>query len=105
MPEDPRLAPLKAYLGGKAALWPDAPLLAALDAETAAQARRCRVPAEVPADLTEALYRRVARNLAMREVPLGMQAAVGEFGAALAKVGNDAEIHRLEAPHRKRVIG
>lgn len=107
MPEDPdpRLAPLRAYLGNKAALWGDAELLSALDAETAAQQRRCRMPAEIPADLGEARHRRVARNLAMREVPLGMQAAVGEFGAALAKIGNDAEIARLEAPHRKRVIG
>jgi len=77
----------------------------ALEAETAAQARACRVPAPDaywPADLAEALCRRVARNLAMRNLPLAVQ--MSEMGGT--RIGSiDPEVRRLEAPYRKVVLG
>ena len=62
----PTVTELKAYLG--ASSYSDDDLGAALAAEKAAQSRKCRVPADDatwPEDLTEALCRRVARNLAI----------------------------------------
>lgn len=79
----------------------------ALDAEAAAQRARCRIPATYPADLREALLRRVMRNLAMRRiaysgVPLGDAEAEPP---AFALGGNDPEVRRLEAPYRRLVVG
>jgi hypothetical protein len=76
--------------------------------ETAAQAGRCRVLDEsgdylVLPDLDEALLRRVACNLARRVLPLAYAMGEGESVARFPK--HDPEIARLEAPHRKIVIG
>lgn len=76
----------------------------ALDAETQAQARRCRIPADYPADLSEALKRRVARNLAARSVPVASFTSF-EGGATSTRVPmSDPEITRLEAPFRRLVV-
>ncbi|HEY0889656.1 MAG TPA: hypothetical protein VGE38_08610 [Nocardioides sp.] len=94
---------------------PDAAVVEdALRAEMADQRSRCRVPvddaglpryADVPA-LAEALCRRVAHNLAVRALPLGVQATVTDAAALATQVGGtDAEVRRLEAPHRKRKVG
>lgn len=77
-------------------------LQAALDAESAAQRAVCRVAAVYPADLREALLRRVARNLALRRNPLGQPQGDADFNFI---PGRDPEVRRLEAPHRKLVIG
>jgi hypothetical protein len=58
-----------------------------------------------PADLLEALMRRVQRLLEMRSKPLGYQDTATEFGVASTRVGPDPEIRRLEQPYRKLVIG
>lgn len=59
---------------------------------------------EWPDALREALCRRVAHNLSLRKLPLGVQADITETTVATTRVGgNDAEVRRLEAPHRKRV--
>lgn len=76
----------------------------ALDAESAAQRARCRVPAAYPADLREALLRRVARNLAMRMLPLAVLRGDGEAGDVMLP-GKDPEVRRLEGPFRKVPIG
>lgn len=86
----------------------------AIAAETAAQLRVVRLPVEsdplverpYPADLAEALCRRVAHNLALRSLPLGLQASVAD-GAVMTNFvgGTDAEVRRLEAPFRRRVVG
>lgn len=55
-----------------------------------------------PDDLREALIRRVARNLAMGALPLGVQAT--EVGGMVLG-GKDPEVRRLEAPWRKVVMG
>lgn len=99
---------VKAYLEATGGTPSQAELSNALKAERAAQAAICRVPADDavwPADLTEALKRRVARNLAMKNIPLGVQSAMSEAAVSTIRVGSDPEIRRLEAPHRKHTIG
>jgi hypothetical protein len=93
---------------------------AALAAETAAQAKACRIPQSLsdpedpvsdlvdhyPPDLAEALCRRVASNLANRNLPLGVQVSVSEAGGSATRVGGlDREVNRLEAPYRKVLFG
>jgi hypothetical protein len=102
------------YLGADSS-WTEEQVSSAFAAEKAAQAKVCRVPvaSETPetdpdwdADLVEALFRRVAHNLALRALPLGLQATITD-GAALANQvgGTDAEVRRLEKPFRKLVFG
>lgn len=114
MPTAPVLAEVKVYLGSDHS-WTDDEVTAALLAETAAQAKVCKFPPDpdspaeplpYPADLAEALFRRIAHNLALRALPLGVQANISEMAVATTKVGGtDAEVRRLEAPHRKLVLG
>lgn len=114
----PDLTGAKDYLGDVS--WTDDEITSALASETTAQLNRCRVPSHVddtdpdnpvtvydyPDDLTEALYRRVAHNLALRGLPLGVQASVTEAAIAQTRVGGtDAEVSRLEAPWRRLVVG
>lgn len=111
MPVAPTLPAVKAYLGDDHS-WSDDEVSAALAAETVAQARVVSFPAEdpltplpYPADLAEALYRRVARNLAMRAIPLGAQPTITEMGIGTFRPGQDPEVRRLEAPYRRLVVG
>lgn len=91
------LTAVKAYLGTAAGQWSDGELTRTLAVEAAAQASRCRTYTVRPADLDEALLRRVARNLAMRKVPLGV--AISEVEAT--RIGaRDPEITRLEGPYK-----
>lgn len=76
----------------------------ALDAEAAAQRAVCRVGAVYPADLREALLRRVARNLSMRALPLAVLQGDAELGNTVLP-GRDPEVRRLEGPHRKLIVG
>lgn len=92
---------LRTYLGDHS--WSDAAVLGALNAEAAAQRRVCRIGAVYPADLREALLRRVQRNLAMRGQPYAVLENA-EPGAQFIP-GNDPEVRRLERPHRKVVLG
>lgn len=82
-------------------------VVSAYRAEKSHQRSVCRVPAddlEWPDALRESLCRRVAANLAVRKLPLGVQSTVSDAGAAVMRVGGrDAEVRRLEGPHRKRV--
>lgn len=101
----PTAADVATYLGPSSYSSDD--LAAALAAEKAAQATRCRVPADDaawPADLVEALCRRVARNLALRGIPLAVLQGDAEAGS-LVPPGRDPEVRRLEGPWRKLVIG
>lgn len=102
----PDLAALKIYLGQTSQT--DATLSGALATEQAAQARVCRVPkapdAVWPADLAEALLRRVARNLAMRGIPLAMFSGDADLGG-LVPPSRDPEVRRLEGPLRKLKLG
>lgn len=103
----PDLDDVKTYLGASIAATDDE-IEGALVAESAAQAAVCKIPtdpAEYPDDLAEALRRRVARNLAIRGLPLGLQTSMSEAAVATTRVGTDPEIKRLEAPHRRLVVG
>lgn len=80
-------------------------LTAALAAEAAAQRARCNVPAVYPADLREALLRRVARNLAARSVPVASFSAFDGGVTSTRVPGHDPEVRRLEAPYRRMVVG
>lgn len=95
------LTDVKSYLGDVSET--DDEITAALAAEVAAQARRCRL-SPYTADLAEALKRRVARNLAARRVPLATYTAFEGGGGTSTRVPtNDAEILRLERPYRRMV--
>lgn len=99
----PDVAEVKTYLGFKALdTSKDAMVLDALDAEIAAQRAVCRVPVVYPADLAQALKRRVARNLALRGMPVMVLRGDAESGS-LVPPGRDAEVRRLEGPYRKLV--
>lgn len=109
MATPPDLLAVKAYLGDNLGSWDDAAVEEARVAEIAAQSRACRIPVEegpYPADLDEALCRRVAHNLALRPLPLGVQANVSDMAVATTRVGGmDAEVRRLEGPWRKVMFG
>jgi hypothetical protein len=112
VPIAPDIDAVKAYLGESAA-FEDDQITAALDAETVAQVKVCRLPDDAdpdepepyPADLAEALCRRVAHNLALRNLPLGIQANIADGAVSTNRVGGiDAEVARLERPYRKLVV-
>lgn len=73
---------------------------AAYLAEVDAQAAACRVD-PYGSDLAQALVRRVQRALHMKNLPLGVT-----LDENAIRVGSsDPEVRRLEAPHRKVVLG
>ena len=79
----------------------------ALAAEKADQGNRCKVPADTdpwPESLTQALKRRVARNLALRGLPIAVLQGDSESGPMVLP-GSDPEVRRFEAPHRRRKFG
>ncbi|GAB3817460.1 hypothetical protein [Kribbella italica] len=101
----PDISAVKNYLGVTSAS--DEAIESALAAETAAQAVVCRIPAapeDYPDDLAEALCRRVARNLALRKIPLAVLLGDAESGSTILP-GRDPEVRRYEAPHRRLVVG
>lgn len=100
----PTVPEVREYLGSSADQWTEPELAGALAAETAAQARVCRVGAPYPADLSEALMRRVARNLALRSLPLAVLQGDAETGNTMLP-GRDPEVRRFEAPYRKVTVG
>lgn len=107
MQVSPNIAEAKAYLGSDHS-WSDTQVEAALNAEAAAQARVVRIPDGVgyPPDLAEALFRRVAANLALRALPLGLQSSASEMAITTTRVGGgDAEVRRLERPYRRLAVG
>lgn len=101
----PNAADVEVYLGPTS--YTSTQIDAALTAELAAQTRVCRTPpadAAWPDDLAEALKRRVARNLAMRGIPLAMFQGDAD-GGPLIPPGRDPEVRRLEGPHRRLPVG
>ncbi len=99
----PAAADVVAYLGATSYTLDE--IQDALDAEAAAQRHRCRVGAVYPPDLRQALLRRVHRNLALRQLPLAVLQGDAEAGSNTVLPGRDPEVRRLEAPHRKLVVG
>jgi hypothetical protein len=102
----PTIDDVRAYLSSSGLSgWAGDEVEAALAAEKAAQARACVVPEDDeddwPPELSEALRRRVARNLSLRRRPMGLE--ISEMGATRI-TGRDVEIARLESGHRKWVV-
>lgn len=100
----PTPADASKYLGQSAGSWSMADIGGALAAERSAQRARCGERAIYPDDLREALLRRVARNLAMRRVPLATQTGDADQPVAIIP-GRDPEVRRLEGPYRRLVTG
>lgn len=99
----PDVDEVRAYIGPTSA--DDETVQDALDAESDAQLAACRVPAAYPRDLRQALKRRVARNLAMRGLPLAILQGDSESGDTTVLPGNDPEVRRLEKPWRRLRMG
>lgn len=98
----PTVAEVTEYLGATSATAEE--IASAYAAEKADQANRCRVPADTdvwPASLSEALCRRVARNLALRGLPIAVLQGDAEGGNTVLP-GTDPEVRRFEGPHRKK---
>jgi hypothetical protein len=92
--------------GGGDHSWTTDDMAGALDAEQAAQRRVCRVDPSYPADLREALLRRVQRNLALRPNALAMFRGDADAGDAQSPLPRyDPEVSRLERPYRKLPMG
>lgn len=100
----PDLDDVTDYLGSSAGSWEDDTLITVLAAERAAQLAVCRNPAVYPADLREALLRRVAANLHRRTLgPIpGPQ---GDAETSPIVPLQDPEVRRLERPWRRLVMG
>lgn len=105
VPEAPisgaQLQLIRDYLGDSIAGHTTADVGNAANAEREIQRRQCRGDLSNVA-LMEALCRRVARNLGMRNIPLGVQA--NDMGAIRPAL-EDAEVRRLERPFRRGVVG
>lgn len=82
----------------------DVEITGALAAEIQAQRDVCRIPEVFSPALREGLFRRVARNLALRGIPLAVLRGDGEAGDTVLP-GRDPEVKRFEAPYRKRTVG
>jgi hypothetical protein len=95
----PDLDDVKDYLGEDIS-FTDAEITEALAAETSAQWAECNVPAIYPADLRQALLRRVARNLTLNENPMSTPRGDAEIPSSI-RAGRDPLVLRLEGPHRK----
>ena len=98
----PNLAAVLVYL--RATSFSDDEVQDALDAEAQAQRDVCRIPANYPTSLRQALLRRVMRNLAMRTQPLAVMEGDAEGGDTVLP-GRDPEVRRYEQPYRKLVMG
>jgi hypothetical protein len=102
-PETPALDDVRAWIGVPETAVSDEQLQTVIDAEMGAQAQVCRVDPWA-AQLTQAIYRRVGREVAAMALPLGVIGSDAEFGGAnLPRF--DAEIERLERPFRLVILG
>lgn len=102
----PTLEQIRNWLQVSVSALPDEQLAVIRDGEIADQLRVCRVEDDgesdpaIPAPLIEALYRRCARAVAARGVPLGYIQMEDGYGAqTMMRV--DSEVQRLEGPWRK----
>jgi hypothetical protein len=106
----PDLAEIRAWLGVSTAQISDHDLDVIRSAELDNQADECRIPSDLaaggllPAALIATVYRRCARAVAARGIPLGYRAGDDEFGPVRVSSW-DAEITRLEGPRRRFVFG
>ncbi len=109
----PPLEDVRRWLSLPATSLGDEDLTRVLEAEARLQAAACRVPVDDPllpttyvpgAEHTQALFRRVGREVAAKGLPLGVMGADSEYGPSRLSRW-DAEIDRLEGPTRVVVFG
>lgn len=95
----PTLEQVRAWIQVPATVLDDPSLQQVYDAEINAQVAYCLVADEAayPAELAQALYRRVGIAVARKGFPLGVIS--DEFGPVRISQW-DAELERLEGPHR-----
>jgi hypothetical protein len=104
----PDLTAIRAYIGVPEPVLPDDQLQQIVDSELSIQATKCRIPQDptaYPPEAVQGLFRRVARVVAARALPLGMMGAESEFGGAARLPRYDAEIARIEGPITVMVFG
>lgn len=102
----PGIVAVREWTGVTPSSLSDIQLQEVMDGEDINQRNVCRIddPADRGADLVEAFYRRVARAVAARGIPLGSTPGNEEFGPTrLASF--DGEIERLEGPTRIFAVG
>lgn len=103
----PTIADVRTALGVPATVLPDADLERIYDAECASQDARCKTgddpAADTPAPLAQAIIRRCQREVAARNLPLGMVGIDSEYGAQRLPQ-YDAIVDDLERPYRKQVL-
>lgn len=109
----PTVDEVRAWVQVSLASMPDTQLQTVIDAELAVQASTLDLtptepapepePSPYPPEIRQALYRRVARQVAARGLPLGLTDVVGEYGPARIPT-YDAEIARLEATRKLVVV-
>lgn len=86
--------------------WSDFQIASTLEAEVAAQAVVCRVPDPMPADLAEALRRRVAHNFSLQVLATDSSITMVDSAIATWQTGGlDPMVRRLEAPYRRLPVG
>lgn len=102
----PDIVAVRDWIGVSPQSLSDAQLQEVMDGEDANQMEVCRNidSADRPADLVEAFYRRVGRAVAARGIPLGSTPGNEEYGPTRLS-SFDAEIERLEGPHRTVTFG
>lgn len=102
----PGLVEVRDWIGVPATVLTDAQLTQVLDAESEKQAAYCLIPddpAAFPSALAQALYRRVAREVAARSVPLGLLGDGVEYAPSRLPLF-DAQVENHEAPYRVTAI-
>lgn len=101
----PTLAEIRAWCEIEVESMDDDMLQDVIDAELEDQRGACRVPInpdEYPHPLAQALKRRVARECALRGIPLGVINGIADGGAGISRVsGIDRDIQRLERRYIK----
>lgn len=102
----PDLVTVRDYLKIPATVVSDADLQRMMDACAADQAARCLVPADpaaFPPALAQAFLRRVQREVATKNLPLGMVGVDAEYGPQSIPA-LDAQVTEHERAYRAQVI-
>lgn len=107
----PTMAEVRSALGVPATVLPDADLQRIYDAEDDSQRRRLAKMSDddgnpvddVPPAINQAFIRRIQREVAARNLPLGMVGIDSEYGAQRLPQ-YDAIVDDLERPYRKQVL-
>jgi len=107
----PTLAEVRAYIGVPATVLTDEDLQRIYDACDESQQARCNgftddagAPVtDLPEPLNQAFMRRVQREVAARNLPLGMVGIDAEYGAQRLPA-SDVLVDDAERPYRKQVL-